>query len=493
MLFQNLVATAGRAPSTSGIRQGGTFYPYAQLIDRIERIAAGYESLGVGLGDRVALLVPNSAELFQATYALYAIGAVAVPLNAAANPRELLWAGEKCEIKAVVARPEAKAVAERLIAEMGGTLPLVLTTGPTPSIEAFAAGAPANLRELPPETDAIYLFSSGSTGRSKIVPHTHREMVATGRIGARALQLQPDDVLLNSLPGHHALGYLSGTCEVATAGGTTVYWSDPLPLMLSRGRLLKTIEAERVTVMPGVPFVYDTLAGVTDEVDLSSLRLAYCGGIALKRPVFEKVRDRFGIPLRQSLGMTEVGQICFNLSPDIERTWEAVGKPLGDVSIEVRPSADAPSADVGELFLKAPALTRGYLKADPAANLAFQDGGMLMGDLGRIDEDGNVYVTGRSKLILEVAGQKIDPIEVEDVLVSHPAVAEAVVVGVPDPRTGEQRLKAVIVKKAEESADELIKFSKARLSAHKVPALVEFRDAIPKSATGKILRGQLLD
>jgi long-chain acyl-CoA synthetase len=166
---------------------------------------------------------------------------------------------------------------------------------------------------------------------------------------------------------------------------------------------------------------------------------------------------------------------------------------LGDVSVEVRPSPDAPSADVGELFLKSPSLTRGYLKADPGANLAFQDGGMLMGDLGRIDEDGNLYITGRSKLILEVAGHKIDPIEVEDVLVSHPAVAEAVVVGIPDPRTGEQRLKAVIVKKAEETADELIKFSKARLSAQKVPAVIEFRDAIPKSATGKILRGQLLD
>jgi long-chain acyl-CoA synthetase len=327
MLFQNLVATAGRAPSTSGIRQAGTFYPYAQLIDRIERIAAGYESLGIGLGDRVALLVPNSAELFQATHALYAIGAIAVPLNAAANPRELLWAGEKCEIKAVVARPESKAIAERLIEELGGTLPLIMTVGPSSSLEAFSSGSPATLKELPPETDAIYLFSSGSTGRSKIVPHTHREMVATGQIGSRALQLQPDDVLLNSLPGHHALGYLSGVCEVATAGGTTVYWSDPLPLMLSRGRLLQTIEAERVTVMPGVPFVYDTLAGFAGDLDISSLRIAYCGGVALKRPVFDKMRERFGITLRQSMGMTEVGQMCFNTSADIERTWQSVAGP----------------------------------------------------------------------------------------------------------------------------------------------------------------------
>jgi long-chain acyl-CoA synthetase len=166
---------------------------------------------------------------------------------------------------------------------------------------------------------------------------------------------------------------------------------------------------------------------------------------------------------------------------------------VGDVRVELLPAEESSDPAVGELLITSSAVTKGYLN-NPEANLnSFKDGGWLSGDLARMDADGNIYMVGRKKLIVAVAGQKVDPIEVEDVLMGHPAVAEAVVVGIPDPRTGEQRLKAVVVKKSEESAEALVAYVRSRLSAHKVPYIVEFIDALPRSVTGKVLRGKLIE
>ena len=148
---------------------------------------------------------------------------------------------------------------------------------------------------------------------------------------------------------------------------------------------------------------------------------------------------------------------------------------------------------IGELLISSPAVTRGYLDNPEASKASFRNGAWVSGDLGRIDADGNLFITGRKKLMVDVAGLKVDPVEVEDVLMLHPAVAEVVVIGIPDPRTGEQRLKAVVVKKSEETADALVRYAREHLSAHKVPYVVEFIDAIPRSPTGKVLRGKLLD
>jgi acyl-coenzyme A synthetase/AMP-(fatty) acid ligase len=228
-------------------------------------------------------------------------------------------------------------------------------------------------------------------------------------------------------------------------------------------------------------------------VDMSSVRMASSGGVALKKATFDRFYERFGLPIRQALGMTEVMLVTFNMDPDPFSTWDSVGAPDPQVTVEIRPTPDAPTPDVGEVFVKTPGMTKGYMNVDPSVNAVFTDGGMLTGDLGKVGDNGHLYLTGRIKLIVEVSGMKVDPIEVEDVLMAHPAVAEAVVVGVPDPRTGEQRLKAVVVKKADETADNIIKFSRTRLTPHKVPALLEFRDQIPRNGMGKILRGQLMD
>ena len=242
--------------------------------------------------------------------------------------------------------------------------------------------------------------------------------------------------------------------------------------MLSRGRLLTELSQEGVTVLPGVPFLFDTLAGWEGAVDLSRARLCYSSGAGLRAPVHERFRGRLGIGIRQPYGSTETGLAAANCKSTDPAPWASVGAPGGDASVEV--------VGEGELLIRSSSLARGYLNAEAANRAAFVDGGLLTGDLGHLDAAGNVYITGRSKLILEVAGHKIDPVEVEDVLADHPAVAEAVVVGVPSPRTGEQRLKAVVVRRGDAAADALLRHCRERLSMHKVPELIEFRDEIPR-------------
>jgi len=212
----------------------------------------------------------------------------------------------------------------------------------------------------------------------------------------------------------------------------------------------------------------------------------------MRRPVYERFGDRFGIRVRQAYGSTETGFIAANMSADTG-LWDSVGPPVDQVTIEILPTESATAHGAGEILIRSPSITRGYLDNAPANAASFVDGGFLSGDLGRLDGDGNVFITGRSKLILEVAGHKVDPIEIEDVLAAHPAVEEAVVVGVPNPRTGEQRLKAVVVLRGEVTADALLRHGRGLLSAHKVPETIEFRDQIPRSAAGKVLRGKLME
>jgi long-chain acyl-CoA synthetase len=491
MLHENLKSIAARAPASSGLRAGGRLHSYDALAERAGRLAAGLLDRGVAPGMAVALLLPNGPELFAAAHALFAIGAIATPLSPLAPAAELMSMARKAGIGAVIARRDLAETAVRLAPPMA---PLFLTGDDGPMALETLARTP--LRPLPvPDADAcaLYLFSSGSTGIPKVVPHTHGEMLANARATAADFALAPEDVVFNNLPGNHAMGFYNSVFEVPEAMATTLYFADPAPLLLARRRLLQTLAEEKVTILPGVPFMFDTLAGATDAVDLSAIRLAYSAGVALKREIFDKARARFGFTVRQAYGCTEAAHVAFNRAEDPEPIWDSVGQPVGDTQVEVVPSDNPLGPEYGELVFSSASLTRGYLGQESLNAQAFAGGRFHTGDLGRIDPDGNIFIKGRSKLIIEVAGHKVDPLEVEEVLLMHPAVAEAVVVGLPDPRTGEQRLKAAIVRAGEIAPDALIGFARERLSAQKVPALVEFRDEIPKSATGKILRGKLIE
>ncbi|MEQ1768254.1 MAG: class I adenylate-forming enzyme family protein [Devosia sp.] len=494
MLLQNLQAISSRVPATSGLKSGSVFRSYADLAERAARLAGGLASLGVEWGNVVAIALPNGPDLFALSYALFGLGAVAMPLSISAPPLELASYMRRGGARAVIGRAEAEPALRTAISAYspGGDVPLILSgSGSATSLEMIANSPATRLAPLSPDDVALYLFSSGSTGLPKVVPHTHGEMIANGQATAIDFALHPGDVVFNNLPGNHAMGFLNSVFEVPEAGASTLYFSDPNAVMLARRRILDTLEGERVTVLPGIPFLFDALSGDSGPHNLSALRLVYSAGIALKRPTFERFRERFGHDIRQAYGCTEAGHVAFNRGDDVDALWDSVGKPVGDTSVTVQ-SID-PGTGLGELMLRSSSLTEGYLGMGALGSSSFPGGWFASGDLGRIDSDGNIFINGRAKLIVEIAGHKVDPLEVEEVLNQHPAIAEAVVVGVASGRAGEQRLKAVVVRRLDVTADVIIAFGKARLAPQKVPTIVEFIDAIPKSASGKVLRGRLMD
>ncbi|WP_063059924.1 class I adenylate-forming enzyme family protein [Nocardia sienata] len=485
MIYDNLLATAAQAPITSGLRQGEVFTPYVDVVERIDRLAVGFMECGVERGDPVGLLLPNSPDLFVTSYALFAIGAIAMPLAETATRSELATLVRKTGLGAVVSTPDRAVVAETLIADVAPGIPLFLTN-------ALPEGrTSARLPELPGDTTALYLFSSGSTGSPKVVPHTHAELVADGERAGTAWDIQPDDIVLNILPGNFSMGFLMGTRYAVAGGATTFYWSDRMPLALSRKKLLDTMVGERVTFMGAVPAMFEIITGQAGSFDLG-LRMAVSGGVALKRPVFEAVRERLGVPLRQSYGSTEASMVAHNNSADPDSSWASVGRPAGDAEVRIIAFDTGFGPSVGEMEVRSSSLMRGYLNDDVANSEAFDEGWFRTGDLASLDEEGRIFIRGRSKLLIEVSGYKIDPIEVEETLMTLPAVAEAAVAGLPDGRNG-NRLIAFVVKEADISAEELIRYAQKTLSSQKVPTEVAFIDALPRSSAGKVLRGRLLE
>jgi long-chain acyl-CoA synthetase len=225
------------------------------------------------------------------------------------------------------------------------------------------------------------------------------------------------------------------------------------------------------------------MAEAPETADLSSLRLCFSAGTALPRSVFDAFTGKFDVPVRQHYGCTEAGSLTANMDDDPEASFETVGAPMGPVEIKI--------VD-GEVAVRSPAQTSGYSDMEELNREAFQDGFFLTGDLGQLDDEGRLTITGRKKLLIEVGGYKVDPIEVEDVVEAHPDVGEAVVVGVDTGQAGEQLVKAVVVPNEEIEERELISFCQQRLANYKVPRVVEFREEIPRSPLGKILRKYLV-
>jgi long-chain acyl-CoA synthetase len=237
------------------------------------------------------------------------------------------------------------------------------------------------------------------------------------------------------------------------------------------------------------------LAEAPEDADLSSLRLCFSAAAALPRATVKAFHDRFGVPVRELYGCTEAGCVTVNADADPRGTAGSVGKPIDGVELRIADEAgeSVDEGRIGEVLIRSKAMTPGYAKAEQLNAEAFADGWFRSGDRGRLDEEGRLFLTGRTKRLIDVRGDKVDPVEVEDVLAVHPKVAEVVVLGVESDVPGEETVKAVVVPAGDAQERELIRYCRERLADYKVPSKVEFREEIPTGPGGKVLRSQLLD
>ncbi len=463
---------------------------YGALLGRVQASVRDLRAHGVGRGDRVALLLENSPEFVIAYLGALAAGAVVVPLNHQYRQLELQAMLDECTPSILVARPESRSLCEAVVAACGRSCQ-VRYTEPWTSFHGAdeEAGWPA--APIDAHAPVMLQFSSGSTGRPKQIARTHAQLMFELDGLTRAVGLSCTDRVLGAAPFSHVNG-LTRSLLASLWVGASLY---PVA-SYDRHATADLIDRARLSVFIAVPFMFSTLAQTNFRrpPDFSSLRLCVSASAPMPQKFNRLFHEKFGMYVRQLYGSTETGTISVNLGADIEHTLESVGTPLDGVVVDVfdddrrRMAAD----QTGELAVSSPGAIAGYAAAAASDQEAFHDGYFFTGDLGRKDADGNLYLVGRKKFVINKGGFKIDPREVEEVLESHPMVEEAVVVAAPSPY-GDDRVKAVIVRRGACTEAEIAAHCRGRIADFKVPSLVEFRESLPKTATGKIRRALLVE
>jgi long-chain acyl-CoA synthetase len=286
-------------------------------------------------------------------------------------------------------------------------------------------------------------------------------------------------------------------------GATLVILEQGLPDSAATGsafvfrsqRVFELIEQERVSLLPGSPYIFGVLAETPEDVpvDVSSLRLCMTAGNLLPEETFRRFKQRFGIPLRSIYGSTETGSIALNMEPDEDVCFDSVGRPCEGVEVRITDETlnEFPVGSIGEVAVRNWSMATGYLDMPELSREKFKDGFFFMGDLGKKDEQGRLYITGRKKIFIDSGGEKVDPWEIEQALLMHPAIKEAAVVGIPGPYGGEA-IKAVIVAQGSLTELDLLLYCKSRLSDYKVPRIVEFRQELSRNILGKLVRKDLI-
>jgi long-chain acyl-CoA synthetase len=469
MLLARAVADDGDRPAVTDEHGTVTF---RDLAARVARDAATLAAAGVGAGDRVAVVLPNSTAFVQTTLATLACGAAVFPVNAAARPPELRRLLATTPVAALVGRdPTHGACAPTEAAVLTGAA-AGLTTH---RARTGAHAAPATPQ---PGTTALAAYSSGTIGRPHLVERSHENLWWEAENFHNAIRLDGDDVVLAVVPLSHAHGFGNALMASLRAGARLVVCDRFL-----RGRTLDVLQQERVTVFPTVPFMLRmlTTADRRRRWDLGALRWCISAGAPLTREIFDGFRGRFGVTIRQLYGLTEAGSVTLCTAPEATLDPTCAGTPLGTTRVTVADEAGnaLPPDREGEVVV--------YSDAAPGGAGA----PLRTHDRGRRAPDGALWITGRTSLFINSAGNKVDPAEVEAVLLRHPAVGEAAVFGAPTAQ-GEEIVTAVVVLRAPCPSAILRAHCRAALASYKVPREIRVRATLPRSPLGKVRIGQLL-
>jgi fatty-acyl-CoA synthase len=489
---QLAVVDAGKTPHR--------MFTYAELNNRANRLANWLrDGAGIQKGDRVAILAYNGVEYLDTFFACGKLGAVLVALNWRLHWREMLQLIEKTTPDVLIYSDEFK----EIVAEIGGHetsikhLLHIEGRGLANSRSFEKTLSDSELRpvvtdDVREEDIACLIFTGGTTGLPKAAQISHR-MIGWNTLNTIIHDLQHGDVTVNTFPLFHTGGLLVYTTPLLILGGTVV-----LTRKFDAEQVLNLIEDYSATVYAGVPTMYQmmTAAPNWNAADLSSLRFCTSGGALLPVYLVEKFRAEKGVQFKQGFGMTEFGPGVFALAPeDAVRKAGSIGRPNFFVDARIVDEDNVPvePGTVGELVLRGPSMCSGYFNDAEASAGGVDAGGWFhTGDLAVMDEQTYFTIVDRKKDMFISGGENIYPTEIENVLYKHPVVEMCAVVGVPDEKWGEVG-KAFIVAKAGMSVSESDLFAHMQhyLAGYKVPRTIEFRDALPISAAGKILKREL--
>lgn len=465
-----VLSAADRFGDAEAVVDGPLRYSFAELVERIRRAAGAFADLGVDKGDRVAIWAPNSAEWIVAAFGLLTAGGVLVPVNTRFKADE---AGD------IIIRSGARAVLVQqgfLGQEYGAPADIPVIDLKS---DFLSSGAPFE-RSISGSDISDIIFTSGTTGRPKGAMMNHRQTLRMYEEWATLADLREGDRYLQINPYFHTFGLKAGLVTSFLRGATM------LPVALfDVDSVVDLIERERVTMLPGPPTLYHSLLTVADKTRLSTLRAGVTGAADIPVELVRRIHGELPFQtLMTGYGLTEAGNVTLSRPGDsFEAVATTAGLPCAGVEVRV--------GDDGEVLVRGYGVMQGYLD-DPVAtaDAIDADGWLHTGDLGNFDDTGRLRIVGRKKDMFIVGGFNAYPAEIEGFLIGHPAVAQAAVIGVPDERLG-QVGKAFVVRKSPVEATELIDWCRERMAGFKVPRTVEFLEALPLNATGKVVKDLL--
>ncbi len=495
--------SAGRNPGKVAVIFETTRLRYAELLGAANKVANGLAKLGIGRGDHVAIQLANTPHFVIAYFATLKIGATVVPLNVLFKQNEVAYHLDDSDAIALIAWESFLPEAAPGFASAESCKHLIVATAPG-STAALPDGAlrldalladnsPAfdTVQTMPDDT-AVILYTSGTTGRPKGAELTHANMFFNVMACAEKLMnIREDEIGLAALPLFHSFGQTCVMNNMLYAGAT-------LTLMprFEPQKAMEIIQRDKVTYFAGVPTMYFYLLNFpgADQYDLSSLTVCCSGGAAMPVEVMHAFNKKYGVTIIEGYGLSETAPVAsFNhLTRPIKPG--SIGTPIWGMELRVTDADGGPVADgeLGEIGIRGHSVMKGYYKRPEATADCIRNGWFHTGDVAYRDADGYYFIMDRIKDMILRGGFNIYPREVEEVLYAHPAVAEAAVVGVPDAALGEE-VKAVVVRKPGQDVTDadLIAYCKERLAAYKYPRSVEFRETLPKTASGKILKREL--
>ncbi|WP_422926611.1 class I adenylate-forming enzyme family protein [Singulisphaera sp. PoT] len=494
MNLVRLLIDATRArPDHSALEFEGTVFNHAELDVLTNRCANLLASLGVSRGDVIALYLESCPELVVAYLGALKAGVVPNVVNASLKPEEVRLVVADSRAKILIT-DETRWESLKPLAEALGTEETLIagTDFPASGLRSFnrayeSAGAQFEAVETAPEELASLLYTSGTTGSPKGVMLTHRNILDNA-VQFSSVHYNSDDRLLIAAPLFHCWGLINGILGAMAAKATAI--------IIRRYRteaLLDLIDESHPTVLMAVPTMINYMAKSPSigQRNLASLRTVLCAAAPMPLELIEVLRRDWKVGYAESYGLTETSPVitttpCSQLKPG------SCGRAMGDTVLKISTpdGVDVEPGGVGELWARGTAISAGYFQRPEATSSVFTpDGWFKTGDIVRIDDEGYVFIVDRAKDMINVGGEKVYPRDVEEVLHRHPSVADAVVVGVPDPDRGEV-VKAFVVLKSGSSwtCTEVVEYLQPLVASFKLPRAVEFLESIPRSPSGKALR-----
>lgn len=474
---------AETSPDDLALVVGDREWTYLELDRAIGGAVAELRSRGVGPGDRVLMVMPTSAEFVFVYFAAFSLGASVVTVNTLSTPAELRYYAEDAECSLAVTWRDSAEAMSAVGRETGTPVWVVAPAAITPATE------PHDIAQTGREDAAVILYTSGTTGRPKGAVLTHANILDTGDAFVEALGTTREDRVATGLPLYHVFGQVS-VMTSSMRSGASVFLLHPF----DGAAMLQLVASRHITALSGVPTMWIAMLHAETDLgpeDFAALRMASSGGAAMPLEVAQAFQARFGARILDGYGLSETAGAATVTRPEGESKELSVGPPLPGTRITVLDDLHnpLPPGEVGEVAIDGPMVMKEYWRRPEATAAATAGRWFLTGDLGRMDEDGNLWIVDRKKDLVIRGGYNVYPREVEEQIYGYPGVREAAVIGLPDDRLGEE-VAAVIAPTPGQVLDpEAIRtWLGESLSPYKVPRVYMFMDSLPKGPTGKLLK-----